>query len=107
MGLHYLTLWCPLCVSRLINHPLPSTVTCSYGDYTTTPSGLQYFDLKEGSGKAPGSNSLCTVDWDGYTIGYYGERSHMLRAPCTMTAPLRCMCSHSVCPHIACHTVTC
>lgn len=45
----------------------------SYGDYTTTPSGLQYFDLKEGSGKAPGPNALCTIDWDGYTIGYYGR----------------------------------
>jgi FKBP-type peptidyl-prolyl cis-trans isomerase len=39
--------------------------TCSYSDYTKTDSGLQYFDLKEGNGPAPGPNSLCTVDWDG------------------------------------------
>jgi FKBP-type peptidyl-prolyl cis-trans isomerase len=45
----------------------------SYSDYTTTDSGLQYSDLKQGTGPAPGPNSLCTVDWDGYTIGYYGR----------------------------------
>ena len=38
---------------------------CSYSDYTKTESGLQFSDLKEGSGPAPGPNSLCTVDWDG------------------------------------------
>lgn len=40
-------------------------MTCSYSDYTTTDSGLQYSDLKQGTGPAPGPNSLCTVDWDG------------------------------------------
>ena len=40
-------------------------VTCSYSDYTKTDSGLQYSDLKQGTGPAPGPNSLCTVDWDG------------------------------------------
>lgn len=56
---------------------------CSYGDYTMTPSGLQYFDLKQGTGPAPGPNSTCTVDWSGNTIGYYGER-------------IQCACSRGI-----------
>ncbi|KAK9857988.1 hypothetical protein WJX84_004054 [Apatococcus fuscideae] len=44
-----------------------------YPDYTMTESGLQYQDLRPGSGQQAQSGSLCEVDWDGYTIGYYGR----------------------------------
>lgn len=45
----------------------------SYGDYVTTSSGLQYQDLVEGKGDPPKPGSTCVIDWDGYTIGYYGR----------------------------------
>ncbi|KAG0615407.1 hypothetical protein M758_5G038600 [Ceratodon purpureus] len=44
-----------------------------YPDYVETESGLQYKDLREGSGPAPGIGNMVVVDWDGYTIGYYGR----------------------------------
>ena len=40
-----------------------------YSDYTRTESGLQFQDLRPGTGKAAKSGSQVTVDWDGYTIG--------------------------------------
>lgn len=42
---------------------------CRYSDYTRTESGLQFQDLRPGTGKAAKSGSQVTVDWDGYTIG--------------------------------------
>ncbi|CAH9080249.1 unnamed protein product [Cuscuta europaea] len=44
-----------------------------YPDYTETSSGLQYKDLKVGSGPNPKMGDIVVVDWDGYTIGYYGR----------------------------------
>eukprot|EP00877_Chromochloris_zofingiensis_P001099 jgi/Chrzof1/10990/Cz05g19230.t1 len=44
-----------------------------YGDYTQTASGLQFQDLRDGSGESPQPGDTCIVDWDGYTIGYYGR----------------------------------
>ncbi|GAX80883.1 hypothetical protein CEUSTIGMA_g8318.t1 [Chlamydomonas eustigma] len=44
-----------------------------YGDFTATPSGLQYKDYKEGSGEVPSPGDMVVFDWDGYTIGYYGR----------------------------------
>eukprot|EP00958_Prasinococcus_capsulatus_P011515 scaffold1146_cov399-Prasinococcus_capsulatus_cf.AAC.4 len=44
-----------------------------YRDYVRTPSGLQYQDIRIGSGKEAASGSSVVVDWDGYTIGYYGR----------------------------------
>ncbi|EAZ02679.1 hypothetical protein OsI_24792 [Oryza sativa Indica Group] len=65
-----------------------------YPDYTETESGLQYKDLRVGDGPSPkkGETVVCyhlliyanpdidldcvsalKVDWDGYTIGYYGR----------------------------------
>jgi hypothetical protein len=41
----------------------------SYSDYTRTESGLQYQDLREGTGKGAKPGAQVTVDWDGYTIG--------------------------------------
>ncbi|GLC37192.1 Peptidyl-prolyl cis-trans isomerase fkbp19, chloroplastic [Pleodorina starrii] len=45
----------------------------TYKDYTTTASGLQFQDLKLGEGEAPRPGDTVIVDWDGYTIGYYGR----------------------------------
>ncbi|KAL8519926.1 hypothetical protein ACS0TY_010745 [Phlomoides rotata] len=44
-----------------------------YPDYTETDSGLQYKDLRVGSGPTPKIGETVVVDWDGYTIGYYGR----------------------------------
>lgn len=45
----------------------------TYGDFTRTDSGLQYLDLKEGTGETPRPGQTVVVDWSGYTIGYYGR----------------------------------
>ncbi|EOX99599.1 FKBP-like peptidyl-prolyl cis-trans isomerase family protein isoform 2 [Theobroma cacao] len=44
-----------------------------FPDYTETESGLQYKDLRVGDGPAPKMGQTVVVDWDGYTIGYYGR----------------------------------
>ncbi|CAJ1842681.1 unnamed protein product [Sphenostylis stenocarpa] len=44
-----------------------------YPDYTETESGLQYKDLRPGNGPTPKMGETVVVDWDGYTIGYYGR----------------------------------
>ncbi|CAN6242567.1 unnamed protein product, partial [Urochloa humidicola] len=44
-----------------------------YPDYTETESGLQYKDLRVGDGPFPKRGETVVVDWDGYTIGYYGR----------------------------------
>lgn len=44
-----------------------------YPDYTETDSGLQFKDLRVGIGPTPKIGDTVVVDWDGYTIGYYGR----------------------------------
>lgn len=44
-----------------------------YSDYTMTPSGLQYKDVKVGTGGSPVDGDRVVFDWEGYTIGYYGR----------------------------------
>ncbi|EEF50131.1 peptidyl-prolyl cis-trans isomerase FKBP19, chloroplastic isoform X1 [Ricinus communis] len=44
-----------------------------YPDYTETQSGLQFKDLRVGDGPKPKMGETVVVDWDGYTIGYYGR----------------------------------
>ncbi|MEW5312759.1 MAG: hypothetical protein WDW38_004368 [Sanguina aurantia] len=45
-----------------------------YPDYEQLPSGLQYKDMRAGSGDVtPVSGDSVVIDWDGYTIGYYGR----------------------------------
>ncbi|GBG63459.1 hypothetical protein CBR_g38077 [Chara braunii] len=44
-----------------------------YKDYTMTGSGLQYQDIRPGSGPSPSPGQLVVIDWDGFTIGYYGR----------------------------------
>ena len=36
-------------------------------------SGLQYKVVKEGDGVTPAEGDKVTLDWEGYTIGYYGR----------------------------------
>ncbi len=36
-------------------------------------SGLQYIDLKVGTGEESRQGATCVVDWSGVTIGYYGR----------------------------------
>jgi len=42
-------------------------------DYVTTPSGLQYTDVRLGEGELPAKGDTVVIDWAGYTIGYYGR----------------------------------
>ena len=48
-----------------------------YPDFERTSSGLQYKDMKLGNDDAATyegkSGKTAVVDWDGYTIGYYGR----------------------------------
>ncbi|XP_073295232.1 peptidyl-prolyl cis-trans isomerase FKBP19, chloroplastic isoform X1 [Primulina huaijiensis] len=66
--------------SSLFEHTVPALRGKDYGktkmrypDYTETNSGLQYKDLRLGSGPSPKTGEIVVVDWDGYTIGYYGR----------------------------------
>lgn len=45
----------------------------TYSDYVATPSGLQYTDIREGTGPQPRKGQMAVVDWSGVTIGYYGR----------------------------------
>eukprot|EP01023_Acetabularia_acetabulum_P063852 TRINITY_DN8103_c0_g1_i2.p2 TRINITY_DN8103_c0_g1~~TRINITY_DN8103_c0_g1_i2.p2 ORF type:complete len:239 (-),score=31.94 TRINITY_DN8103_c0_g1_i2:230-946(-) len=44
-----------------------------YKDYQSTESGLQFQDLVIGQGGQVGTGEKVLIDWDGYTIGYYGR----------------------------------
>lgn len=44
-----------------------------YPDYTQKDSGLQYKVVKQGEGRVPEVGDRVVVDWEGYTIGYYGR----------------------------------
>lgn len=46
-----------------------------YPDFERTASGLQFKDMVAGTGEtfAGDSGKTAVVDWDGYTIGYYGR----------------------------------
>ncbi|GFP83064.1 peptidyl-prolyl cis-trans isomerase fkbp19 chloroplastic [Phtheirospermum japonicum] len=66
--------------SSLFEHIVPALRGKDYGkskmrypDYVETISGLQYKDLRVGSGPTPKIGETVVVDWDGYTIGYYGR----------------------------------
>jgi len=48
----------------------PATI---YPDYVLTDSGLQYKDLRIGAGEIPKLGERVVVDWDGYTVGYFGR----------------------------------
>lgn len=39
-------------------------------DFTRTPSGLSYLDVREGTGPPPEKSDTCIVHWSGYTKGY-------------------------------------
>ncbi|KAK3252686.1 hypothetical protein CYMTET_38030 [Cymbomonas tetramitiformis] len=48
----------------------PATI---YEDYVLTDSGLQYKDFRLGAGDVPQAGDKVVVDWDGYTVGYFGR----------------------------------
>ena len=61
---------------QLACHALPPPpVECRFSDYVQSESGLQYYDIREGSGAAPQQGQTCVVDWAGVTIGYYGAQA--------------------------------
>eukprot|EP01036_Dinobryon_divergens_P039301 gene39301-51788_t len=45
----------------------------TYPDFAQSASGLQYKVVKEGTGNSPRKGDKVTLDWEGYTIGYYGR----------------------------------
>jgi len=46
----------------------------SYSDFTTTPEGWKYRDVKVGTGGvAINKGDRLVYDWSGYTIGYFGR----------------------------------
>ena len=47
--------------------------TTKYPDFVKTDSGLQYKDVKVGTGPTPEAGDRVVYDWEGYTIGYYGR----------------------------------
>mmetsp|Transcript_9837 Transcript_9837/g.11363 ORF Transcript_9837/g.11363 Transcript_9837/m.11363 type:complete len:284 (+) Transcript_9837:77-928(+) len=53
-----------------LDYGKPQTI---YPDYTLTESGLQFKDFREGEGEVASEGDQVVVDWDGYTIGYYGR----------------------------------
>jgi hypothetical protein len=68
-------------------HPHPHPLPRSYQDFTTTASGLQFKDLRDGEGELPAEGDTAVVDWSGYTIGYYGrpfEARNKVRAVATL-----------------------
>ncbi|KAG1667571.1 hypothetical protein FOA52_014652 [Chlamydomonas sp. UWO 241] len=44
-----------------------------YPDFVATQSGLQYKDFRDGAGEGAKAGDTIVMDWDGYTIGYYGR----------------------------------
>jgi FKBP-type peptidyl-prolyl cis-trans isomerase len=44
-----------------------------YPDFVQLPDGLQYKTMKEGTGAEMTSGKKAVIDWDGYTLGYYGR----------------------------------
>ena len=45
----------------------------NYPDYTQSKTGLQYKTVKVGEGKSVSVGDRVVLDWEGYTIGYYGR----------------------------------
>jgi len=45
----------------------------TYPDFTELASGLQVKDAREGKGEPPREGDRVVIDWEGYTIGYYGR----------------------------------
>jgi len=49
-------------------------IRTQYPDFTSTSSGLQYKDIRLGSGDNTAEiGDRVVIDWSGYTIGYYGR----------------------------------
>ena len=68
-----------------------------------TDSGLQYKDLRDGSGGTASEGSHVTIDWDGYTLGYYG-RPFEARNKVLCNNTCSCLCIQSHCVELNAHT---
>ena len=83
-----------LCIIVLISIIITMQPRTTYPDFTQAKSGLQYKTVKEGTGyvflyfisllianqvfkllerESPAIGDKVTIDWEGYTIGYYGR----------------------------------
>ncbi|KAK9841712.1 hypothetical protein WJX74_010660 [Apatococcus lobatus] len=51
-----------------------AAIPCLADDYTVTPSGLRYFDVRTGNGRTPEQGDFVLLDWSGFTEGYQGKR---------------------------------
>eukprot|EP00587_Corethron_hystrix_P013236 CAMPEP_0113301958 /NCGR_PEP_ID=MMETSP0010_2-20120614/2966_1 /TAXON_ID=216773 ORGANISM="Corethron hystrix, Strain 308" /NCGR_SAMPLE_ID=MMETSP0010_2 /ASSEMBLY_ACC=CAM_ASM_000155 /LENGTH=196 /DNA_ID=CAMNT_0000155659 /DNA_START=154 /DNA_END=740 /DNA_ORIENTATION=- /assembly_acc=CAM_ASM_000155 len=45
----------------------------SYADFTESPKGYSFKDVKEGTGNSPNTGDRAVYEWSGYTIGYFGR----------------------------------
>mmetsp|Transcript_25968 Transcript_25968/g.85397 ORF Transcript_25968/g.85397 Transcript_25968/m.85397 type:complete len:219 (-) Transcript_25968:1273-1929(-) len=43
-------------------------------DFTVTPSGLRFLDIRPGDGAVPEAGDTVVIQWSGYTSGYQGKR---------------------------------
>jgi FKBP-type peptidyl-prolyl cis-trans isomerase len=59
-----------LLLSTLLQQPQQARAD----DFTVTPSGLRYLDLRPGTGATPQKGDTVVVHWSGYTKGYQGKR---------------------------------
>lgn len=53
----------PQSVSASHHHHACWMCCCRYPDFTMTDSGLQYKDLREGTGETPQAGDVLVVDW--------------------------------------------
>jgi FKBP-type peptidyl-prolyl cis-trans isomerase len=61
--------------------------TTKYPDFTATESGVQYKDVKVGSGETPQKGDRVVYDWEGYTIGDSPVHSRLQACAHTYTQP--------------------
>mmetsp|Transcript_12851 Transcript_12851/g.18965 ORF Transcript_12851/g.18965 Transcript_12851/m.18965 type:complete len:249 (-) Transcript_12851:167-913(-) len=61
-----------------VPEPADAKSRARYPDFTLTDSGLQYKDVRVGTeGPSPEDGDRVVIDWEGYTIGYFGRPFEM------------------------------
>lgn len=68
-----------------------------FSDYELSQSGLQYKDLREGTGSVPQNGDTCVIDWQGYTVGYYGRIFEARNKVCLQSLSVDHLSLHTVC----------
>jgi hypothetical protein len=73
--------------------------SCRYPDFTTTDSGLQFKDMREGTGETPQPGDTLVVDWWVKCMArllYGSQRQHSLCSPTVHHLfHMRCSCAAS------------